>query len=303
MYSTRQLTKLLENTKELFLSKKDWFGREMFFAASENQKLEIQVQPTKSFYSENRVEIFWNPIVIAKYPDPERLEELQRIEDEIPEHELEDFQQEKLRACIPPKPKDWKKTIEMEEGRYLVPRYREMTYRGVDRMVLFLQPSGDDGTPTQDFAYPVWGYFLQQEADRINLEQLDGFLYCQLGKEKTTAQKKKDRLVALFAVPTCTHLQRASARARALALHPPAAFQTKENISTTTNCNKRSVGPVHPFQGFSAGTLARMAGPRLSPASFCKVFQSKHQFLSCFTNSRQKSSYLYRGWLPSRTSI
>ena len=58
VYSTRQLTKLLENTKELFLSKEDWFGREMFYAARENQKLEIQVQLTKSFYNENGVQIF-----------------------------------------------------------------------------------------------------------------------------------------------------------------------------------------------------------------------------------------------------
>ena len=47
----------------------------------------------------------------------------------------------------------------------------------------------------------------------------------------------------------------------------------------------------------------RMVGPRLSPASFCKVFQTRHQFLLCFANSRRKSSYLYRGCLPRRTSI
>ena len=138
----------------------------MFYAAIEKQKLEIRVQPTKSFYNENGVQIFWNPIVVAKYAKPERLAELQRIADEIPEKELQDFQQEKLQACIPPKPKDWKKAIEMEEGRYLVSRYGRTTYRGVDKTILFLQPIGDDGTPAQDFAYSVFGYFLQQEADR-----------------------------------------------------------------------------------------------------------------------------------------
>ena len=122
VYSTRQLAQLLENTRELFFWEKDRFGREMFFAASENQKLEIQVQPTRSFWNVEGKEIFWNPIVVDKYLDPKRLEELQRIGREfLPENELEDFQQEKLHACTPPKPKDWKKAIEMEEGRYLVP--------------------------------------------------------------------------------------------------------------------------------------------------------------------------------------
>ena len=118
VYSTKQLTKLLENTKELFFSETERFGREMFFAASENEKLKIQVQPTKSFYNEEGKEIFWNPIVVDKYPDPERLEELA---EEFPEHELEDFQQEKLQACTPPKSKDWKNAIEMEEGCYMLP--------------------------------------------------------------------------------------------------------------------------------------------------------------------------------------
>ena len=92
VYSTRQLTKLLENTRELFFSEKDWFGREMFFAASENQKFEIQVQPSRSFWNAEGKEIFWNPIVVDKYPDPKRLEELQRIAREfLSEPELEDL--------------------------------------------------------------------------------------------------------------------------------------------------------------------------------------------------------------------
>ena len=115
-YSTKQLAKLLEYTRELFFSEKDRFDREMFFAASENQKLKIQVQPTRSFQNAEGREIFWNPIGVDKYPDPQKLEEFQRIA-------MEDFQQEKLHACTPPKHKDWKKAIDMEEGSYLVPCY------------------------------------------------------------------------------------------------------------------------------------------------------------------------------------
>ena len=202
MYSTKQLAKLLENTRDLFFSEKNRFARELFFAASQKQKLEIQVLPTRSFFNAEGIELFWNPIGIDKYPDPQKLEELQREQrsarEFLAEHELEDFQQEKLHACTPRNPKTRKKAIDME-GRYHVTRYGKAFFRGVERTVLFLQAVGDDGAPTQDFDEPVWGYFLQEETDRKNIEQLEGFLYCQLGRENTTPQKKKDRLVALFA--------------------------------------------------------------------------------------------------------
>ena len=123
--------------------------------------------PTRSFFNAGGKELFWNPIGIDKYPDPQKLEELQREQrnarEFLAEHELEDFQQEKLHACTVPKPKDWKKAIDMEEGRYLVTRYGKALFRGGERTVLFLQAVGDDGAPTQDFDEPVWSYFLQEE--------------------------------------------------------------------------------------------------------------------------------------------
>ena len=121
VYSTKQLAKLLENTRELFFSEKDRFARELFFAASQKQKLEIQVLLTRSFFNAEGKEIFWNPIGIDKYPDPQKLEELQREQrnarEFLAEHGLDDFQLEKLHACTLPKPKDWKKAIDMESGK------------------------------------------------------------------------------------------------------------------------------------------------------------------------------------------
>ena len=49
VYSTKQLAKLLENTKEIFLSKEDWYGREMFYAASEKKSSKSKCsQPNRS---------------------------------------------------------------------------------------------------------------------------------------------------------------------------------------------------------------------------------------------------------------
>ena len=79
----------------------------------------------------------------------------------------------------------------MEEGRYLVTCYEKALFRGVERTVLFLQAVGDDGAPTQDFDEPVWGYFLQEETDRKNIEQLEGFLYCQREREENNSTKNE----------------------------------------------------------------------------------------------------------------
>ena len=203
VYSTRQLAKLLENTKELFLRQTDTYSRELFVAASQKQKMEIRVEPTKAFWNTEGEQILWNPISIEKYPDPQKLDELRQQLDEAQKYleearPLEDLQKERLRVCAPPQLKDWTKAVEMKEGRYLVTRYGKRLFRGVEKTALFLQAIGDDGAPTEDFDKPVWGHFLQQEIDKTDIDRIEGFLYCQLGREKTTGQKKKDRLAALF---------------------------------------------------------------------------------------------------------
>lgn len=72
-------------------------------------------------------------------------------------------------------------------------------FRGAEKTVLFLLPPGEDSNPKEEAGETVWGYFLQQEADKKNIEQVEGFLYCHLGKEKTTPQKKRHRLAVVYA--------------------------------------------------------------------------------------------------------
>lgn len=68
---------------------------------------------------------------------------------------------------------------------------------GQKKTILFLLQLGDDGNPKKDADEPVWGYFLQQRQTE-NIEQVEGFLYCNRGKEKTTPQKKRDILAVLY---------------------------------------------------------------------------------------------------------
>ena len=63
----------------------------------------------------------------------------------------------------------------MEEGHYLVSRcaMEKKYFRQAEKTVLFLPHLGGDSNPKKDAGEPVWEYFLQQEADKKNIEQVE----------------------------------------------------------------------------------------------------------------------------------
>ena len=77
-------------------------------------------------------------------------------------------------------------------------RYGKKYLRGTEKTFLFLRQLGEDSNPKKDAGETVWGYFLQQEADQKDIEQVEGLLCCHLGKENTTPQKKRRTLAVVY---------------------------------------------------------------------------------------------------------
>ena len=79
--------------------------------------------------------------------------------------------------------------------------FAQTTFRNNPRTILFLLPLGKDGEPTTDLETPVWGHFLQREVEALGgaeeLRKKGNQFFCRIGNERTTPQKKKDRLVVL----------------------------------------------------------------------------------------------------------
>ena len=86
----------------------------------------------------------------------------------------------------------------MEEGEYLATSYEKTMYRGAEKTVFFLLPLGENEGPITDAEVPLWGYFVQEEAKKMQLSKVDGWLFCRLGREKRTPSRKQDRPVQLF---------------------------------------------------------------------------------------------------------
>lgn len=82
----------------------------------------------------------------------------------------------------------------MEKGEYLATSYGETMYRGAEKTVFFLLLLGEKGEPITDAEVPVWGYFLQEEAKKMQLSKDDGCLICQLGKEKRPHRENRKGL-------------------------------------------------------------------------------------------------------------
>ena len=77
------------------------------------------------------------------------------------------------------------------------------TFRGTPRTLLFLVPAGEDREPTTDVETPTYGHFLEKEGGMLGgieaLQKARAPLLCHLGAERTTSQKKKDRLASIAA--------------------------------------------------------------------------------------------------------
>jgi len=170
-------------------------------------KLEIEIEPSKEFWTEDDRKISWNPIQVVVAPNQQQLAALQLLATKGREYlALQEAGQDSVLSEVPaPKPKNTTKAIDMASGEYICRRYASTTFRTTHRILLFLVPIDENGEPTTDTETPTYGHFLQKEVERLGgVEALQGArapLLCNVGVVRTTPQKKKDRLVAV-ALPT-----------------------------------------------------------------------------------------------------
>ena len=165
--------------------------------------LDIRVQPQKKFVPTGKEEeIAWYPIDIEQAPVPAELPSLRKLALEKEHEEKQTEALETLHTTTTPNQKDWKKAIDLAPGQYLCRRYATTVFRGNTKTILFLLPTDENGEPTTDVEMPTHGHFLEKEVERIGMETLRESLQpivCKVGIEKTTPQKKKDRLFYIVA--------------------------------------------------------------------------------------------------------
>ena len=97
-----------------------------------------------------------------------------------------------------PSQKKWKKAFEIKEGEYLATSCEKTMYRGAEKTVFLLLPLGENGEPITDTKVPLWGYYVQEKAKKMQLSKVDSCLFCRLGREKRTPSRKQGRVVQLF---------------------------------------------------------------------------------------------------------
>ena len=214
-------TDSVENNVDTYKRETYWFPREYYkrFSPSvvqndivyvvENSEegtrigLDIRVQPQKKFVPAGREEeIAWYPIDIEQAPVPAELPSLRKLALEKEHVEKQTEALETLHTTTTPNQKDLKKAIDLVPGQYLCRRYATTVFRGNIKTILFLLPTNENGEPTTDVEVPTHGHFLEKEVERIGMETLRESLQpivCKVGIEKTTSQKKKDRLFYIVA--------------------------------------------------------------------------------------------------------
>ena len=204
---------MLDGCADFFESNTDKYGRTTFWLPPVGE-LEIEIDPARVFQSRDGRTISWNPIRVVAAPDPQRLAFLQTLAEtavaaqehgDIAAAQLEAEQRAILQEAPAPKPQDTKKALDLEPGEYLCRRYASTTFRGAPRTVLLLVPVGEDGEPTTDVETPTYGHFLEKEVEALGgveaLRKARAPLLCHLGAERTTPQKKKDRLASIARLP------------------------------------------------------------------------------------------------------
>lgn len=209
VWATKGLQEILQGCRDCFRSdEEDSAGRKLFWLLSESAfeklgGLQLHIQPSKSFQTRKGETIVWNPIRVETAPDKRILAYLQDLGAKCVEYETlcADLQKNWMqRICSPPN-KQTKKTTDLPEGEYICKRFAETEFRNAKRTILFLLPVGKDGKPTTDEETPIHGVFLQQEIAAIGgteaLAKRKTPLFCLLGEEKTTPNKRKCRRVAL----------------------------------------------------------------------------------------------------------
>ena len=207
VWATKGLERILAECKKCFESKVDKYQRETFLLPPMGEEnpavLEIEIEPSLCFETSDGKTIAWNPIRVVSAPDPQKLEELHALAQECEKIDIDilpDAKQQLLQAPAP-KNKDTKKALDLLPGEHICKRYARTLYRNRPRTILFLLPTGEDGEPTTDVEMPIYGCFLEKELEALGgteaLQKRDTPFLCRIGQERTTPQKKKDRLVAL----------------------------------------------------------------------------------------------------------
>ena len=212
VWATKGLENVLDGCVDLFESKTDSrHGRTTYWlppiGAGRLAGLEIEIEPSREFQSKEGRTIAWNPIRVAAAPNPQRLAALQALAAKEQEHRATEsaHQEAEKRATLleapSPKPKETTKAIDLQPGEYICRRYASTTFRGKPRTIFFLVPTNENGEPTTDVETAVFGHFLEKEVEVLGgveaLRKARAPLLCNLGAERTTPQKKKDRLASI----------------------------------------------------------------------------------------------------------
>ena len=206
VWANQKLERILGACELFFESAEDSYDRATFWLVSKGKDmlrgLQIRIQPSRSFWTNDGQNIVYNPIEVLSSPDPKRTASLQLLAEETTKRLGEiPGTGNYLHERPPPKHKETKKALDIPPGEYICQHFAHTTFRNNPRAILFLLPLGEDREPTTDEETPVWGHFLQREVEALGgveeLRRRENQLFCSLGDERTTPQKKKDRLVVL----------------------------------------------------------------------------------------------------------
>ena len=216
IWANKGLEKILLATKKSTENKPDTYQRELYWyprakSVENGQKtnvfpLHIRVQPARRFVVQKEEKtIEWHPIDVVATPDPTDLPSLQEIALLAAEYKQKKEESTSTTLCevYAPPTKQWRKTIDLPSGQYICRKVAQSQYRGKNKTILFLVPTDDLGQPTTDEEYPASGHFLEKEVERIGgifaLHKTKQPMFCNIGIEKTTPQKKKDKLFYIAA--------------------------------------------------------------------------------------------------------
>lgn len=205
VWATKKLETILAKCEKFFESKVDKYRRKTFWLTPMGEDgleaLEIVVKPLERFLTnEGKIRV-WNDIWVVSAPNLQKLEELRALAQEGEKTDSLCEPKQQLLLAPAPNNKDAKKTLDLLQGEYICIRYSQKLFKNSLRTYLHLLPIGEDGEPTTDIEIATYGYFLEKElvaaGGILALEKRDSPFLCSIGKERTTPQKKKDRLVAL----------------------------------------------------------------------------------------------------------
>ena len=160
-------------------------------------------------------------------------------------------------------------------------QYASTTYRGKPKTILFLIATGTEEE------IPMYGPFLQQEVEKLELSNCIAPIYCRIGEFKHTKSRHKDRTFSIVA----SHVQLAQSQSISLVQIQP-TLDNKPDVVRTRNVQsikyvKENSKPV------SRKIRADDIGKKIYPeTSMNKMLPGRYVFDTFHTkNMRTSSSY------------